>query len=114
MMAGFARGMNADEINRGTHEIFVRSRAFRRLTVPQYALLDHKVLDRTLQAEYGDVLIEDLWLPFSRCRPISAQGKRMSIAAENYGRPSERRVRSPAYCRPSSRPTVTCWSTGRS
>ena len=64
MMAGFARGMNADEINRGTHEIFVRSRAFRRLTVPQYALLDHKVLDRTLQAEYGDVLIEDLWLPF--------------------------------------------------
>ncbi|WP_179119649.1 patatin-like phospholipase family protein [Ensifer adhaerens] len=64
MMAGFASGMSADEINRGTHEIFVRSRAFRRLTVPQYALLDHKVLDRTLQAEYGDVLIEDLWLPF--------------------------------------------------
>ncbi|WP_104666420.1 patatin-like phospholipase family protein [Ensifer adhaerens] len=64
MMAGFARGMSADEINRGTHEIFVRSRAFRRLTVPQYALLDHKVLDRTLQVEYGDVLIEDLWLPF--------------------------------------------------
>lgn len=64
MMAGFARGLDADEINRGTHQVFVKSRAFRRLTLPQYALLDHKVLDRTLQAEYGDVLIEDLWLPF--------------------------------------------------
>ena len=64
MMAGFARGLDADAIDRGTHLIFVKSRAFRRLTLPQYALLDHKVLDRTLQAEYGDVLIEDLWLPF--------------------------------------------------
>ncbi|HEV7322686.1 MAG TPA: patatin-like phospholipase family protein [Ensifer sp.] len=64
MMAGFARGLDADAIDRATHQIFVKSRAFRRLTLPQYALLDHKVLDRTLQAEYGDVLIEDLWLPF--------------------------------------------------
>lgn len=64
IMAGFASGLDADEIDRGTHLIFVKSRAFRRLTLPQYALLDHKVLDRTLQAEYGDILIEDLWLPF--------------------------------------------------
>lgn len=64
MMAGFAKGLDADEINRRTHRIFVESRAFRRPTLPQFALLDHKVLDRTLQAEYGDVLIEDLWLPF--------------------------------------------------
>ncbi|HEV7309205.1 patatin-like phospholipase family protein [Ensifer sp.] len=64
MMAGFASGLDADQINDATHQIFVKSRAFRRLTVPQYALLDHKVLDRTLRAEYGDVLIEDLWLPF--------------------------------------------------
>lgn len=64
MMAGFASGLEADEIDRGTHQIFVKSRAFRRLTLPQYALLDHKVLDRTLQAEYGDVLIEDLWIPY--------------------------------------------------
>jgi NTE family protein len=56
--------LDADAIDRGTHLIFVKSRGFRRLTLPQYALLDHKVLDRTLQAEYGDVLIEDLWLPF--------------------------------------------------
>lgn len=64
MVAGFASGFEAEQIDRGTHNIFVKSRAFRRPTLPQFALLDHKVLDRTLQAEYGDVLIEDLWLPF--------------------------------------------------
>ena len=64
MMAGFARGLDADQIDRATHNIFVKSRAFRRPTVPRFALLDHKALDRALRAEYGDVLIEDLWLPF--------------------------------------------------
>lgn len=64
MMAGFARGLDADEIDRGTHNIFIKSRAFRRPTLPHFALLDHKVFDRALQAEYSDVLIEDLWLPF--------------------------------------------------
>ncbi|MGF6175095.1 patatin-like phospholipase family protein [Ensifer sp. 4252] len=64
MMAGFARGLDADEIDRGTHNIFIKSRAFRRPTLPHFALLDHKAFDRALQAEYGDVLIEDLWLPF--------------------------------------------------
>ncbi|MBW9061783.1 cyclic nucleotide-binding domain-containing protein [Rhizobium herbae] len=64
MMAGFAKGLDADQIDRGTHDIFIKGRAFRRLTVPHFALLDHKVFDRALQAQYGDVLIEDLWLPF--------------------------------------------------
>ena len=64
MMAGFASGLDADEIDRGTHDIFIKSRAFRRLTVPHFALLDHKVFDRALRSEYGEVLIEDLWLPF--------------------------------------------------
>lgn len=64
MMAGFARGLNADEIDQGTHNIFIKGRAFRRPTLPHFALLDHKVFDQALQAEYGDVLIEDLWLPF--------------------------------------------------
>lgn len=64
MVAGFAKGLDADQIDRGTHNIFVKGRAFRRPTLPHFALLDHKVLDRTLRAEYGDVLIEDLWVPF--------------------------------------------------
>ncbi|TIL62845.1 MAG: cyclic nucleotide-binding domain-containing protein [Mesorhizobium sp.] len=64
MMAGFARGLDADQIDRGTHNIFIKSRAFRRPTLPHFALLDHKAFDRALRLEYGDVLIEDLWLPF--------------------------------------------------
>ncbi|WP_292015939.1 patatin-like phospholipase family protein [Mesorhizobium sp.] len=64
MMAGFARGLDAEQIDRGTHNVFVKSRAFRRPTLPRFALLDHKAFDRALREEYGDVLIEDLWLPF--------------------------------------------------
>ncbi|BCH21030.1 cyclic nucleotide-binding protein [Mesorhizobium sp. L-8-3] len=64
MMAGFAKGLDAEQIDRGTHNIFIKSRAFRRLTLPHFALLDHKAFDRALREEYGEVLIEDLWLPF--------------------------------------------------
>jgi NTE family protein len=55
----------------------VKSRAFRRPTLPRYGLIDHTVFDRALHAEYGDLLIEDLWRPFfalssnlSRHRPM--------------------------------------------
>jgi NTE family protein len=64
MMAGFARGLDAEQIDRATHNIFIKSRAFRRPTLPRFALLDHKAFDQALRAEYGDVLIEDLWIPF--------------------------------------------------
>ena len=64
MMAAFACGADAERVDEGTRNIFIKSRAFRRLTVPRYALIDHKVFDRALRAEYGDVLIEDLWVPF--------------------------------------------------
>ncbi|OWK19112.1 hypothetical protein AJ88_48670 [Mesorhizobium amorphae CCBAU 01583] len=53
MMAGFARGLDAEQIDRGTHNIFVKSRAFRRPTLPRFALLDHKAFDRALREEYG-------------------------------------------------------------
>ncbi|TGV63551.1 alpha/beta hydrolase, partial [Mesorhizobium sp. M2D.F.Ca.ET.160.01.1.1] len=58
------RGLDAEQIDRGTHNVFVKSRAFRRPTLPRFALLDHKAFDRALREEYSDVLIEDLWLPF--------------------------------------------------
>ncbi|WP_408642472.1 patatin-like phospholipase family protein [Sinorhizobium chiapasense] len=64
MMAGFASGLNAEQIDQGTHNIFIKSRAFRRPTLPHFALLDHKAFDRALREEYGEILIEDLWLPF--------------------------------------------------
>ena len=48
MAAGFAKNYEADHLERGAHEIFVKSRSFRRPTWPRYALLDHKAFDRAL------------------------------------------------------------------
>jgi NTE family protein len=64
MAAALAYGLSPERVDEGTHNIFVKSRAFRRFSLPLYGLLDHKVFDRALQAEYRDVMIEDLWLPF--------------------------------------------------
>ena len=66
MAAGFAKNFEADHLERGAHEIFVKSRSFRRPTWPRYALLDHKAFDRALAAQYGDQCrIEDCWRPFA-------------------------------------------------
>ena len=66
MVAGFAKNLEAEHLERGTHEIFVRSRSFRRPTWPRYSLLDHKAFDRALADQYGsDCRIEDCWRPFA-------------------------------------------------
>jgi NTE family protein len=66
MAAGFAKNHEADHLERGTHEIFVKSRSFRRPTWPRYALLDHKAFDRALADQYGSgCRIEDCWRPFA-------------------------------------------------
>jgi NTE family protein len=66
MVAGFAKNLEAEHLERGTHEIFVRSRSFRRPTWPRYALLDHKAFDHALAHQYGpDCRIEDCWRPFA-------------------------------------------------
>jgi NTE family protein len=66
MAAGFAKNLEAEALERGTHEIFVKGRSFRRPTWPRYSLLDHKVFDRALAEQYGrDCRIEDCWKPFT-------------------------------------------------
>ncbi|MFN8060453.1 MAG: patatin-like phospholipase family protein [Vicinamibacterales bacterium] len=64
MTAALLCGMDPDAVDEATHNIFVKSRAFRRLTLPRYGLIDHKVFDRALRAEYRDYRIEDLWKPY--------------------------------------------------
>ena len=44
--------------------MFVVSRAFKRLTYPRYALLDHLPFDAALRRQFGDVTIEDAWRPY--------------------------------------------------
>ncbi|MGE3840903.1 MAG: cyclic nucleotide-binding domain-containing protein, partial [Vicinamibacterales bacterium] len=79
MVAGLAIAADPDRVDEGTHNIFVRSRAFRRPTLPWFSLLDHTVFDRALLAEYGDVHIEDLWLPFFAVASDVSSGRQAVI-----------------------------------
>jgi NTE family protein len=64
MAAAFSQLMEPDEIEAGIHEMLVRRRALKRLTLPLYGLLDHTVLDDALQQGYGSATIEDGWKPY--------------------------------------------------
>jgi len=78
MAGAIALGVPALEIGPRVERIFVRSGAMRRVTVPKYAFLDHKVLDAALREHYGTDPIEDLWLPFyAVCADLSTMEKRV-------------------------------------
>ncbi|PWK59353.1 patatin-like phospholipase family protein [Roseicyclus mahoneyensis] len=78
MAGAIALGVPAHEIGPRVEQIFVRSGAMRRVTVPKYAFLDHKVLDAALQEHYGSEPVEDLWLPFyAICADLSTMQKRV-------------------------------------
>jgi NTE family protein len=64
MVAGLAYGAGPEWVDAGTHDIFVRRRAFRRPTLPRYGLIDHTTFDRALQTGSEGAMIEDLWTPF--------------------------------------------------
>lgn len=64
MAGALALGVEPDEIDRRTHDIFVVNGALRRATWPRYSLLDHTVFDRCLAEHYTEALIEDLRVPY--------------------------------------------------
>ncbi len=64
MAAGFAMGLKPAEIDAAVHDMFVTRRALRRYTWPRYSILDHTRFDSLLEAYYGGIDIEDLWIPF--------------------------------------------------
>lgn len=64
MVAGLARAVGPDEMERRTHEIFVERRAMRRWTWPKYSLLDHTAFDQALAEHFTSVDIEDLGMPY--------------------------------------------------
>jgi NTE family protein len=77
MTGAIAIGVPANEIGHRVEEIFVRSGAMRKITVPKYAFLDHTVLDRALLHHFGAGAIEDLWLPYyAVAADLSAVGRR--------------------------------------
>ncbi len=64
MGGAFALGVPPEEIGGRVEQIFVRSGAMRRVTIPKFAFLDHKILDAALREHFHDDPIEDLWLPY--------------------------------------------------
>ena len=64
MVGAFARGVDPEELDRRTHDIFVTNGALRRATWPRYSLLDHKVFDERLAHHYSDGRVEDLKIPY--------------------------------------------------
>jgi NTE family protein len=63
MAVAFAQLKSPAEVEASIHEIFVRNAALKRLTFPKFGLLDHTVLEKTLEQSYGSVAFEDLWRP---------------------------------------------------
>jgi len=64
MAATFSLLMEPGATKVAVEEMFVRRRAFKRLTFPRYGLLDHGVFDEELRLQYGLGAIEDLWKPY--------------------------------------------------
>ena len=64
LLGGFSLLMSPEELDRRTGDVFVVSRAFKRVTYPRYALLDHVPFDAALRRQFGDVVIEDAWRPY--------------------------------------------------
>ncbi|MEM1316874.1 MAG: cyclic nucleotide-binding and patatin-like phospholipase domain-containing protein [Pseudomonadota bacterium] len=55
-----ALGLEPREVMRRTVEIFIKSGAMRRFTLPVHSLIDHKYLDEQFRTHYGTGPIEDL------------------------------------------------------
>lgn len=64
MTGAFAMGKHPDDIDRGTHDIFVTNHAMQRYTWPRYGLLDHRHYDAQLERYFAGTNIEDLWIPY--------------------------------------------------
>jgi NTE family protein len=64
MAAAFAQDLEPREIDARVHRMFIEGRALAHYTLPRYSLLDQAHFDAHLQTEYGNVRIEDMWIPY--------------------------------------------------
>jgi len=60
MAGAYAMGLTPDEVLDRCDDLFVRSRAMKRLTVPKYSIIDPTFFDAQLRHHFGDLRIEDL------------------------------------------------------
>lgn len=64
MAGALAMGLTPDEVMEKCEDIFIRSKAMSRYTLPRHGLLDHHALDAAFLKHYGTRDIEDLPLSF--------------------------------------------------
>ena len=64
MAGALAMGLSPDHVMEQCEDIFIRSKAMSKITVPRYSLLDHHTLDDAFHRHYGAQDIEDLPLNF--------------------------------------------------
>ncbi len=62
--AGIALGWDSAELEERMHESFVLRNPLGRLTVPTISLFTGKRIQNLLQDNFGEVFIEELWLPY--------------------------------------------------
>jgi NTE family protein len=62
--AGAALGWNDEEITRRIRNAFVDSSPLSDIALPMIAMTQGRLVKQRLKEHFGDVLIEDLWLPF--------------------------------------------------
>ena len=60
MGAAYAMGYSAEEVLARVDDVFLRSRAMKRFTVPYYSVIDHKHFDAQLKRQFEGRRIEDL------------------------------------------------------
>ena len=64
MAGALAMGLDPDHVMEQCEDIFIRSKAMSKITLPRYSLLDHHTLDDAFLRHYGTQDIEDLPLNF--------------------------------------------------
>jgi len=64
MAAAFAFGVDPDEVEHQTYDMFVTRKALARYNIPVFSLLDHRFFDAELRRLYGNTRIEDFWIPY--------------------------------------------------
>lgn len=62
--AGVALGWNVTELEERMHESFVKSNPLGRLTFPSISIFTGGKIQKLLQGNFGEICIEDMWLPF--------------------------------------------------
>ncbi len=62
--AGVACGWSAQELEERMHESFVKTNPLGRLTFPSISLFTGGRIQKLLQRNFGDLCIEELWLPY--------------------------------------------------